>query len=232
MADTKISAMTPASTLTGNENVPLVQGGSNVQTTTANLVAQVLNVNKATVPQGGTGAATLTGYVKGNGTSAFTAAATVPWSDVSDAPYIEVASTVASTALTATPTLMKPATIVGTHPGIDYDPATGEFTFTAAGNYSLSIAVNCMATASGQSVYWYAENNTGSGWVVNTNSGKSFVLTNGADTQVFASNETRRVAGQKVRYWIWTNDSHVNITTTSLGATGAIVPAIRIQYSG
>jgi hypothetical protein len=35
------------------------------------------------VPNGGTGAATLTGYVKGNGTSAFTASATVPTSDVS-----------------------------------------------------------------------------------------------------------------------------------------------------
>lgn len=35
------------------------------------------------VANGGTGAATLTGYVKGNGTSAFTAAATVPASDIS-----------------------------------------------------------------------------------------------------------------------------------------------------
>jgi hypothetical protein len=35
------------------------------------------------VTKGGTGATTLTGYVKGNGTSAFTASATVPGSDVS-----------------------------------------------------------------------------------------------------------------------------------------------------
>ena len=33
-----------------------VTGINNVQATTANLVAQVLNVNKVTVPQGGTGA--------------------------------------------------------------------------------------------------------------------------------------------------------------------------------
>ena len=38
------------------------------------------------VANGGTGATTLTGYVKGNATSAFTAAATVPWADVSGAP--------------------------------------------------------------------------------------------------------------------------------------------------
>lgn len=35
-----------------------------------------------TVAQGGTGATTLTGYVKGSGTSAFTASATVPFSEV------------------------------------------------------------------------------------------------------------------------------------------------------
>lgn len=39
--------------------------------------------NTLTVPYGGTGAASLTGYVKGNGTSAMTASSTVPGSDVS-----------------------------------------------------------------------------------------------------------------------------------------------------
>jgi hypothetical protein len=42
-----------------------------------------LAVTNVPVANGGTGASTLTGYVKGNGTSAFTAAATVPASDVS-----------------------------------------------------------------------------------------------------------------------------------------------------
>jgi len=42
-----------------------------------------LTVTNVPVANGGTGAATLTGYVKGNGTSAFTAAATVPAGDVS-----------------------------------------------------------------------------------------------------------------------------------------------------
>lgn len=61
MADTKISAMASASTLTGSENVPLVQGGTNVQTTTGNLVAQVLDVTPVTVAQGGTNATTAAG---------------------------------------------------------------------------------------------------------------------------------------------------------------------------
>ena len=39
-----------------------------------------------TVPHGGTGATTLTGYVKGNGTSAFTASSTIPYSDITGTP--------------------------------------------------------------------------------------------------------------------------------------------------
>lgn len=60
MADTKISAMTPASTLTGNENVPLVQSGTNVQTTTGNLVSQILDVTPVSPEQGGTNLTTYT----------------------------------------------------------------------------------------------------------------------------------------------------------------------------
>ena len=82
MPDTKISAMTAASTLDGTEVTPIVQAGVNKQVTTANYVAQVLNVNRALVTQGGTGATSLTGYVYGNGTSAFTASTTIPFSAV------------------------------------------------------------------------------------------------------------------------------------------------------
>lgn len=39
-----------------------------------------------TVPKGGTGATTLTGYVKGNGTAAMTASASIPWADLSGVP--------------------------------------------------------------------------------------------------------------------------------------------------
>ena len=54
MADTKISAMAAASTLTGTEITPIVQSGLNKQITTANYVAQVLNVNPVLPTQGGT----------------------------------------------------------------------------------------------------------------------------------------------------------------------------------
>lgn len=63
MPDTKISAMPAAATLNGTEITPIVQTGTNKQVTTANYVAQVLNVNAATPTQGGTG---LTSYTLGD----------------------------------------------------------------------------------------------------------------------------------------------------------------------
>lgn len=60
MPDTKISAMPAASTLDGTEITPIVQTGLNKQVTTANYVAQVLNVNPVLTTQGGTNIKTYT----------------------------------------------------------------------------------------------------------------------------------------------------------------------------
>lgn len=265
MADTKISAMTTASTLTGGEVVPLVQSGANVQVTTSDFVNQTLAVAPSTsrtalglgtmavqsassvAITGGTEAGVsytniktpgLTGYLYGNDTSNATASTTVPFSAVSSQPWIEVADVTSSIVLTSTPTILTGtsspaanlATVSGS--GITYDAATGIFTFAYAGSYALTVSVNCTAASSGQSIYWFAENNTGSGWSVNTNSGKSFALINNAQTQVVASNAVHRVAGQQVRYKFYSNNSNVTIATTTLPSSTAIVPGIRIQYAG
>lgn len=63
MADQKISAMPSASTLDGTEITPIVQAGVNKQVTTANYVAQVLNVNPVLPTQGGTN---ITSYTLGD----------------------------------------------------------------------------------------------------------------------------------------------------------------------
>lgn len=51
-------------------------------TLTGAVLAGAWNGSTITVPYGGTGAVTLTGYVKGNGTSAMTASATIPSTDI------------------------------------------------------------------------------------------------------------------------------------------------------
>jgi hypothetical protein len=65
------------------------QGGQYYHLTTAQWNAVVsLPTVPFTVPNGGTGATTLTGYVKGNGTSAFTASATIPYSVLTGTPTL------------------------------------------------------------------------------------------------------------------------------------------------
>lgn len=78
----------------------LLSGGVGVAPGWGKVDLTVHTVGTLPVASGGTGATTLTGYVKGSGTSAFTAAAAVPFSDVTGT--VPVAQ--GGTGLTATPT--------------------------------------------------------------------------------------------------------------------------------
>ncbi len=83
IANTGVSATTYGSAST----VPAITVNAQGQITAATDTSIAINANQitsgtVTVAQGGTGAVTLTGYVKGNGTSAFTAAATIPNTDI------------------------------------------------------------------------------------------------------------------------------------------------------
>ena len=72
MANVKIPDLTAASTpLAGTELLEIVQSSFSRKVAASDIAAAATNVR--TVATGGTGAATLTGVVKGNGTSAFTA---------------------------------------------------------------------------------------------------------------------------------------------------------------
>lgn len=72
MANVKITDLTAASTpLAGTELLEIVQSSFSRKVAASDIAAAATNVR--TVATGGTGAATLTGVVKGNGTSAFTA---------------------------------------------------------------------------------------------------------------------------------------------------------------
>lgn len=77
------SSVTPAAlTKTDDTNVTLTLGGT---PTTALLQATSMTLGwsgQLSVARGGTGAATLTGYVKGTGTAALTASSTIPYADL------------------------------------------------------------------------------------------------------------------------------------------------------
>lgn len=107
MADIKITALPGAVTpLVGTELLELVQSGTSTKVAASDVAATATNVR--TVATGGTGASTLTGYVKGNGTAAMTASATVPWADIADKPtnYGAFYDTTNQSAATNTATVM------------------------------------------------------------------------------------------------------------------------------
>lgn len=156
----------------------------------------------------------------------------VTFGNVTNQPHIETYDLSASIALTGTPALLAPASTLSGSSGITYSSSTGIYTFTNAGSYSLSLVVNAISSAASQFVYIYAEKNTGSGWVVNANSGKSYQLANNQLTQVIYSQAIYRQAGEQTRYKIYSNDSKVELQTYALpGSVGVSIPAIRIQYS-
>ena len=145
--------------------------------------------------------------------------------------YIEVYDRSASIALGATPALLIPASTQASN-NITYNNTTGIFTFPNAGNFALSLNVNAYSTSANQFVYIYAEQNTGSGWTLNANSGKYYALPNGVAIQIVYANAVRRVAGQQIRYSIYSNGTKVTLQTSTLPGTSTVyVPAIRIQYS-
>jgi len=71
MADTKISALPSGAPAQAADETVIARGGANYKLTVANIVGYL--GSPITVANGGTGASTLTGVVKGNGAGAFTA---------------------------------------------------------------------------------------------------------------------------------------------------------------
>ena len=107
MANVKITDMTAATVpLAGTELFETVQGGA-TRNVAASAIANTFS-DTLSVAHGGTGATTLTGYVKGAGTTAMTAAATVPWTDVSGKPsnYGAFSDTTTQSAAINTATVM------------------------------------------------------------------------------------------------------------------------------
>jgi len=82
LADTNI-AIAATQITSGTIDTARISGSYTGITGVGTLTAGIWNASTIGVAYGGTGATTLTGYVKGSGTSAFTASATVPTTDLS-----------------------------------------------------------------------------------------------------------------------------------------------------
>ena len=98
-AGISLSSATGNVTIT-NTGVVSFAGGTTGLTPAAATTGAVTLAGVLNVPNGGSGAATLTGYVKGNGVTAFTAAATIPNTDITGLGTISVKNIGASGSFT------------------------------------------------------------------------------------------------------------------------------------
>ena len=117
------------------------------------------HVLTGTVPvaNGGTGAATLTGYVKGNGTSAMTASATVPSTDVTG---LGTMSTQNSNNISVTGGSMSGVTISDYIPTTQKAAALGVATLDSAGKVPISQIPDSVIGALSYQGTWNASTNT------------------------------------------------------------------------
>jgi hypothetical protein len=220
MANVKIPDLTAASTpLAGTELLEIVQSSNSRKVAASDIAASATNVR--TVATGGTGAATLTGYVKGNGTSAMTAAATIPFADLAGRAYAQSSSTVDQTGNIAAATAVTFNTdLTGTGVSV---VSTTQITFTAAGTYMLAPSIQFVnsAAADHDVTIWFRKNGTNI-----ANSATAITVPKLADggAAVFSLSFFDTVtAGQYIEImWLPENVS----VTVEAAVAGAIAPAI------
>ena len=164
MANVKITDLAPATTpLAGTELLEIVQSTNSRKVAASDIAATATNVR--TVPTGGTGASTLTGYVKGNGTSAMTASATIPYNDIAGRAHCIAYNSADVTFSANTPATIE-FDVAGIETGItienDGSGNPTRVTFAAAGTYE--IAFHCQFENSDTSDHvgdiWFRLNGT------------------------------------------------------------------------
>ena len=109
------------------------------------------------VSNGGTGATTLTGYVKGNGTSAFTASSTVPSTDITG---LGTMSTQNANAVAITGGTMSGVTVTGYIPTTEKAAANGVATLDGSGTVPVSQLPAAVLGALSYQGTWNASTNT------------------------------------------------------------------------
>lgn len=223
MANVKIPDLTAASTpLAGTEQLEIVQSSFSRKVAASDIAATATNVR--TVATGGTGAATLTGYVKGNGTSAFTAAATVPFDDLAGRAFAQPLSLTDQTGNVAAATAVTFDTdLTGT--GISVVAST-QITFAVAGTYMLAPSIQFKNTdaANHDATVWFRKNGTNianSATIVNVPKAADGGLT------VFSLSIFETVtAGQYIEIMWLPEDVDVTIDFTAVGAIAPAIPSV------
>jgi hypothetical protein len=172
------------------------------------------------VANGGTGAATLTGYVKGNGTANMTASATVPSTDITG---LGTMSTQNANAIAVTGGTMSGVTVTGYIPTTEKAAALGVATLDAGGTVPLSqIPASIQGGVSYQGT-WNASTNTPT--LVNGVGVKGYYYV----VSVAGSTNLDGITSWNVGDWaifngtVWQKVDNTDAVTSVNGYTGTVV---------
>lgn len=181
------------------------------------------------VSNGGTGATTLTGYVKGNGTSAMTASSTIPGSDVSgniSGNAANVTGTVAignggtgQTTASAAFNALSPITTTG-------DLIIGNGTNSAT---RLAIGTNgYVLTSNGTTASWQAAGGGATSWASGTEAAPGWPNTTTSGTGIYSASSTADISfsvnGKRALRVVGSSTSPNGVTITSgAGGYGATI---------
>lgn len=223
MANVKITGLTAATTpLAGTELLEIVQATFSRQVAASDIAATATNVR--TVATGGTGAATLTGYVKGNGTSAFTAASTVPYADLAGRAFAQPSSTADQTGNVSAATAVTFNTdLTGT--GISVVAST-QITLAAAGTYMLAPSIQFANSAASDHdvTVWFRKNGTN---IANSATILTVPKTGDGGSAVFSLSFFDTVtAGQYIEIMWLPENIAVTVEHLAIGAIAPAVPSI------
>lgn len=146
--------------------------------------------------------------------------------------FMNISNLTASTTLPTVDTILKPPNSNGY--GMSYDSSLGEITFLKNGSYNFHYQINAIPSASNKNMYFYVEENIGSGWTPIATSGRLLRLPNTVETQLTYSSCRFYSVGSKIRVHLY-SDATVNINTSSLPGTTpgtVLIPAFRLLIAG
>jgi hypothetical protein len=230
VANIKITQLGPATVpLAGTEVLELVQSSTSVQVAASAIANTATNVR--TVATGGTGVATLSSgqYLKGNGTSAITSTATIPFNDIAGRAYISAFSAIDQAGNIAAAT----AAILGTtsfSSGIsianDGSGNPTRITFTEAGTYMLAPSIQFKNVDSNDhdATVWFRKNGTD---IANSATVTNVPKAADGGAQFFQIVIYEQVtAGQYIEIMWLPEDADVTIDYTAAGAIAPAIPSI------
>lgn len=144
-------------------------------------------------------------------------------------PSLTVVDDRTSVSLPTVPTVYTGGTVLISD-GFSYDPLNGEVFISTSGSFGFTILLNAIRPLISRNIYFYAEEDTGSGWVVSKYTGRTLRLPDAQETELIVTANRYYRKGSKLRFYIW-GDSGVRLVSTNLPGTtpGTVVqPACRL----